>query len=306
MDLSIVIVNWNTIDMLRDCLQSCYRNLERLDAEVVVIDNASSDGSADMVESEFPDAVLIRNSENRGFAAANNQGFTRSRGRHILLLNSDTVVHGDVLKETVQYLDAHPDIGVLACRVLNQDGTMQPNTSQFPSLLNLIILSSGLWRFKSVPFFDRYRMLNWDRLDARDVDVVAGCYMAVRKSAMDEVGVLDEDFYFFGEETDWCVRFREKGWRVHCAPVGEITHLGGGSARKLNFKRDVMLTNATIKLHHKHHGIVSATIAWILLLLFNGSRFLFWKVYGLLTRKEAAQHRADHFRKVVAEMPRCI
>lgn len=306
MDLSIVIVNWNTIDMLRDCLESCYRNLNGIDAEIIVIDNASSDGSPDMVEKDFPETILIRNVENKGFAAANNQGFETSSGRHVLLLNSDTVVHGDALKETVQYLDDHPDIGVLGCRVLNPDGTMQPNTSQFPSLTNLIILSSGLWRLKSIPFFDRYRMLNWDRLDARDVDVVAGCYMAVRRNAMDEVGVLDEDFYFFGEETDWCVRFRQAGWRVHCAPVGEITHLGGGSARKLNFKRDVMLTNATIKLHRKHHGNISAALAWTLLVLFNGSRFVFWKVYGLLTRKEAAQDRADHFRKVVAEMPKCI
>lgn len=306
MDLTIVIVNWNTIDMLRDCLGSCYPNLDGIDAEIIVIDNASNDGSPEMVENEFPSAILIKNTENRGFAAANNQGFAQAKGRYVLLLNSDTIVHGDVLKKTVNYLDEHPDIGVLGCRVLNPDGTMQPNTSQFPSLLNLLILSTGLWRIKSIPFFDRYRMLNWDRLDARDVDVVAGCYMAVRKSAMDEVGVLDEDFYFFGEETDWCVRFREAGWRVHCAPVGEITHLGGGSARKLNFKRDVMLTDATIRLHRKHHGGFSATCAWIVLMFFNGSRFLFWKMCGLLTRKAAARDRAEHFRKVVAEMPKSI
>lgn len=306
MDLSVIIVNWNTIDMLRDCLESCFRGLNAISAEVIVIDNASFDGSPDMVEREFPEAILIRNSENKGFAAANNQGFARSKGRHILLLNSDTVVFGDVLKETVHYLDIHPDIGVLACRVLNPDGTVQPNTSQFPSLLNLVILSSGLWRFQSVPLFDRYRMLNWDRLDARDVDVVAGCYMAVRKSAMDEVGFLDEDFYFFGEETDWCVRFRQAGWRVHCAPVGEITHLGGGSARKLNFKRDVMLTDATIRLHRKHKGRLSAMSAWTVLVAFNASRYLYWKFYTILTRKGFAQERAEHFRKVVAEMPKYI
>ena len=306
MDLSIVIVNWNTIDMLRDCLESCYRNLDGIKAEIIVIDNASSDGSPDMVENDFPETILIRNLENRGFSAANNQGFERSNGRHVLLLNSDTIVHGDVLKGTVQYLDDHPDIGVLGCRVLNPDGTMQPNTSQFPSLINLFILSSGLWRFKSIPFFDRYRMLNWDRLDARDVDVVAGCYMAVRKSAMDEVGVLDEDFYFFGEETDWCVRFRTAGWRIHCAPVGEITHLGGGSARKLNFKRDVMLTDATIRLHKKHKGRISALIAWSILIGFNASRYVYWQARSTLTKKEAAQDRATHFRKVVAAMPKPI
>ena len=306
MDLSIIIVNWNTREILRNCLASCYDNFEGVSAEVILIDNASSDRSAEMVRRDFPKVKLIENRENRGFAAANNQGLSVCKGRHVLLLNSDTVVHGSVIRNTIEYLDAEPSIGVLTCRVLNDDGTIQPNTSRFPSLLNLTILLSGLWRLNGVPFFDRYRMTNWDRLDARDVEVVAGCYMAVRGSAIDEVGVLDEDFFFFGEETDWCVRFRQAGWRVHCAPVGEITHLGGESAKRLNFKRDILLTDATIKLHRKHYGKTSAVLAWLLLAVFNSSRYIFWKGCSVLTRKENARDRADHFLRVIVGMPKSI
>lgn len=298
-DLSIVIVNWNTIGILRDCLKSVFDNLGSRETEVIVVDNASTDGSPAMVESEFPAVSLIKNKDNRGFAAANNQGFEIAKGRHILLLNSDTIVHGDVLDKSVQYMDDHPDIGAFSCRVLNPDGTMQPNTSQFPSLLNLVILLTGLWRLKSIPFFDRYRMLNWDRLDARNVEVVAGCYMMVNAKALAEIGPLDENFFFFGEETDWCVRFREAGWRVHCAPVGEITHLGGGSAKKLNHKRDVMLTEATIRLHRKHRGAVSAFFAWLLLFGFNLSRSIFWSLASLVAPSKHRRERGEHFRKVV-------
>lgn len=301
-DLSVVIVNWNTQDLLRDCLKSTFDGLGALKAEVIVIDNDSADGSVEMVKSEFLQAVLIENADNRGFAAANNQGFEIARGRHILLLNSDTIVHGSVLPSAVRYLDEHNDIAILGCRVLNDDGTMQPNTSQFPTLLNLVILSLGLWRFKQVPFFDRYRMLNWDRRDARDVDVVAGCFMMVRATAMQEVGVLDEDFFFFGEETDWCVRFRSAGWRVHCAPVGEITHLGGGSARKLNYKRDVMLTDATIRLHRKHYGAISALLCKSVLIAFNVSRAAYWTVLQAVRPSESVRERGAHFRKIVGEI----
>ncbi|MCR9059172.1 MAG: glycosyltransferase family 2 protein [Roseibium album] len=302
-DLSIVIVNWNTKALLNDCLTSCSKSPNADNEEIIVVDNASDDGSVEMVKADFPNVVLIENQTNRGFAAANNQGFEVAQGRHILLLNSDTVVHGDVLAQTVRYMDEFPDIGVLGCRVLNPDGTTQPNTSRFPSLLNLIILSSGLWKIKSIPFFDRYRMQNWDRKDARDVEIVAGCYMTVRKEAMDVVGPLDEDFYFFGEETDWCVRFKRAGWRVHCAPVGEITHLGGGSAKKLNHKRDVMLTDATIRLHRKYYGNFSAFLAWAILMLFNTSRFLFWKLASFFSKSERVIDRKNHFLKVTCATP---
>lgn len=301
MDLSIVIVNWNTREMLRDCLQSVFDGLGGLEVEVFVVDNASEDGSQEMVRTCFPDVSLICNTENRGFAAANNQALLFANGRHVLLLNSDTLVHGDVLAASCGYLDQRPEVGVMGCRVLNTDGSLQITGSGFPSLFNLFLMTTGLWKLKSVPLFDRYQMLSWDRRSEREVAVVSGCYMMVRGSAMEEVGLLDEDFFFYGEETDWCRRFANAGWKLVLAPVGEITHFGGGSVKKLNHKRDVMLTQGTIRLHRKHGGVVGGAACWAMLMGFNLSRAAFWSLLQIGGRARARE-RAHHFRNVVLSL----
>jgi GT2 family glycosyltransferase len=306
--LSIVIVNWNTQAMLRDCLLSVYAGIGAgagggLAAEVIVVDNASDDGSPGMVEAEFPQVRLIRNAENRGFAAANNQGFAVARGRHVLLLNSDTVVHGDVLARSVAWLDAHGEVGAMGCRVLNTDGSVQLTCSMYPSILNQLLQASGLWKLRRPRFFGRFLMTDWARDSERAVDTISGCYLLVRARVIEEVGPLDEAFFFFGEETDWCRRMRDAGWTLMFAPVGEITHHGSVSARKLNHRRDVLLTGAKVRLHRKHGGIVPAAIVWLIAGFFNGSRAVFWGLRRLAGDREAAA-RAWHFRRVTAEMPR--
>lgn len=299
MDLSIVIVNWNTLGLLREVLASTFGNLGGIAAEVIVIDNASSDGSADMVAAEFPQAILIRNAENRGFAAANNQGFAVAKGRHILLLNSDTVVLGGVLAASVAWLDAHPDVGAMGCRVLNTDGTMQRTCSMWPSLPNLVLLTSGLWKLSWPQFLGRHQMAGWNRDSEREVDCISGCYLMLRREVLDQVGPLDEAFFFFGEETDWCRRMRDAGWRLMFAPVGEIIHHGSASARKLNHRRDLLLTDATVRLHRKHGGRLAAAAAWTILFGFNLSRAVGWSLLSLIRPARAAA-RARHFRRVVA------
>ena len=269
--------------------------------EVIVIDNASDDGSAGMVEAEFPQARLIRNAENRGFAAANNQGFAVARGRHVLLLNSDTVVHGDVLARSVAWLDAHPDAGAMGCRVLNTDGTVQLTCSMYPSVLNQLLQASGLWKLRRPRFFGRYLMTDWRRDSERAVETISGCYLLVRRAVIDEVGPLDEAFFFFGEETDWCRRMRDAGWRLMFAPVGEITHHGSASVRKLNHRRDVMLTGAKVRLHRKHGGVVPAALVWLIAGLFNGSRAVFWSSRRALGDRRA-EERSRHFLGVVAHL----
>src|SRR5690625_3304033 len=274
-DLSIVIVNWNTREMLRDCLASVHENEGERAAEVIVVDNASDDGSAEMVAAEFPQAVLIRNTENRGFAAANNQGFAVARGRHVLLLNSDTILHGDVLARSVAWLDSHPGAGAMGCRVLNTDGSVQLTCSMYPSILNQLLQASGLWKLRRPRFFGRYLMTDWQRDSERTVEVISGCYLLVRARVIEEVGPLDENFFFFGEETDWCRRMRDAGWLLVFAPVGEITHHGSVSVKKLNHRRDVMLTEAKVRLHRKHGGIVPAAVVWLIDGFFIGSRAAF-------------------------------
>lgn len=278
--------------MTRDCLASVQAGLGALKAEIILVDNASDDGTVEMIEAEFPDIHLIRNVENRGFAAANNQAIADTKGRHLLLLNSDTVTKGDVLAASVEFLDAHPDVGAMGCRVLNADGTLQDNNIHFPTLLRMISGLIGL------------RKLGLHRLDRdteTDVDVIAGCYLMVRGATVKEIGGLDEAFFFFGEETDWCRRIRAIGKRVVYAPVGEIMHYGGGSVKRLNDRRDVMLSEATIRLQRKYNGILGGLAAFVLIFAFNASRALFWSAVALVSRSLRARERAAHFRAVVAQ-----
>jgi len=299
MDLSIIIINWNTRDITRDCLRSIFDNLGSLETEVFLVDNASTDGSSDLVAAEFPQTCLIRNSQNRGFAAANNQAIRLSKGRHLLLLNSDTLVLDDVLRACARYIDSRADVGVLGCRVLNPDRTMQTTCFQFPTLVNLVLKTTGIFRLHWPQFVGREHFRGWQRDSERDVDVVTGCFMMVRRAALEEVGLLDESFFFFGEETDWCKRFKDAGWAVRFAPVGEIIHYGGASAKKLNHRRDLLLTQGLVRFHRKHRGVFSAAAAFFILWLFNSSRLVFWSLASLLRRKNASEGRRKHFATVV-------
>ncbi len=215
MDLSIVIVNWNTRSMLRDCLHTVFAGQGRLSAEIFVVDNASSDDSLAMLAAEFPTVIAIANDRNLGFAAANNVALARAKGRHMLLLNTDTLVHGSVLPNAVTWLDRNPDVAVMGPRILNRDGSMQVSSTKFPTLRNLTFQMLGLTRFA---LFDVYRMESWDRMDQRSVEVISGCAMFVRRAAMRQVGLLDDAFFFYGEETDWCRRYANAGWKVVLLP----------------------------------------------------------------------------------------
>ena len=230
MDVSVIIVNWNTKELLRDCLSSVYEHAGDIDYEIIVIDNASTDGSAEMVKNDFQQVILIDNSCNRGFAAANNQGMAVAKGRYVLLLNSDTVVLNNVIVDTVRFADENPQIAVTGCRVLNPDLSLQRTCFMFPSVLNMLLSSTYLYKlFPKNRFFGREQMTWWDRNDVRQVDVVTGCFMLVRREAIEQVGTMDEQFFMYGEETDWCYRFRKKGWKVMFAPIGQIIHFGGQS-----------------------------------------------------------------------------
>lgn len=300
MDLSIVIVNWNTRDLLRGCLTSVYTGLGALKAEVLVVDNASSDGSCNMVQSEFPAVRLIKSDENLGFAGGNNVALKQAAGRIVMLLNTDTVVHGTVLEDAVRWLDAHPAVGVMGPRLLNTDGSVQPSCSAFPSLRHLAMQTLGLTRFSKM---DAYRMTGWDRTSERQVDVISGAAMFVRAEAIQDVGLLDEAFFFYGEETDWCRRFAQAGWELVFAPIPEITHFGNGSAGKLNHRRDVLMTEGTTRLHLKHGGLLAGLACFAILAAHNASRAVFWTLLGAVHRP-GAKARAKHFAKVTCDLPK--
>ncbi len=299
MDLSVVIVNWNTRDLLRACLQSVFAGLGGLEAEVFVVDNASADDSTAMIRRDFPEVRLIQSPENRGFSAGNNLALRRVSGRYVLLLNTDTIVHGSVIPDCVAWLDRNPRVGVMGPRLLNSDGSVQPSCSAFPSLRSLTMQLIGITR---IARWDSYRMTGWDRSEERSVDVISGAAMFVRGKAMAEIGLLDESFYFYGEETDWCLRFRMKGWGLKFVPIPEITHFGGGSVRRLDHRRDVMLTEGTTRLQLKHGSRAAAVVCFTILALHNITRAAFWGVASVAGQPGAIA-RARHFAHVVAELP---
>lgn len=292
MNVSIIVVNWNTKSLLRDCLTSVYQQSLDIDYEIIVVDNASTDGSKEMIRNDFPEVVLIENTQNRGFAAANNQGIAVAKGEYVLLLNSDTIVLDNCITNIVSFADIHPRAGVIGCRVLNSDRTLQPTCFMFPSILNLLLSSSYLYKiFPKNRFFGREQMTWWNADDVREVDVVKGCFMLIRREAIEKVGILDENFFMYAEETDWCYRFKKCGWKVMFTPVGEIIHYGGQSTTQIPGVMIIQLRLSILKFIKKHYGRPSYLISRILIALFFAVRLPAWLAVALLrpaVRAEAA------------------
>ena len=233
-DVSIVIVSFNTRDVTRECLEHVRMHAAAVRHEVLVVDNASADGSADMVAAEFPEAHLIRSDENRGFAGGNNPAMKIARGRYILLLNSDAFLAGGALEKTLQYLDDHPNIGVLGCKLTDPDGTMQASARMLPGPLNKILHITGLAaRFPGSKFFGRVDYTWWDHSEPRTVGWVVGAYFLIRRETMENIGGLDERYFLYFEEIDYCLTARRAGWEVVFYPHAEIVHIGGQSTVKV-------------------------------------------------------------------------
>ena len=231
MDLSVVILSYNTRDLLEQALRTVVAAAVDLEVEVIVVDNASHDDSADMVAEKFPQVRLIRNPRNVGFAAGNNIAFRQASGRHVLLVNSDTIVRRDSLSCLVRFLDEHPEAGAAGCKILNPDGTLQPDCMRgFPTPMAAFFKVSGLSRFFSnSPRFARYNMTYLDPEQTHQVDALSGSCMMVRKQTMDQVGMLDEDYFMYGEDLDWCFRMHAAGWKIYYVPETEIIHFRGAS-----------------------------------------------------------------------------
>ncbi|MDA0334628.1 MAG: glycosyltransferase [bacterium] len=232
-DLSVVIPSYNTRDLMEQALRTVAEAAAGIRVQVIVIDNASRDGSADMVAERFPDAELIRNERNLGFGGANNAAFARVRGRHILLLNSDTIVRPDTLRTMVAFMDEHPEAGAAGCRILNPDGTLQLDCRRgFPTPAAAFYKLSGLSRmFPQSRRFARYNLTFLDPDEVNEVDALSGSCMIVRRQVLEEVGGFDKAYFMYGEDLDWCFRMREAGWKIYYTPATEIIHFRGESGR---------------------------------------------------------------------------
>lgn len=290
-DVSILIVSWNTKHVLHDCLASVYKETKGITFEVIVIDNASTDASTKMVTAEFPSVILIENSVNRGFAAANNQGITIAQGRYLLLLNSDTRVLDNAVAKTLSFADAHPEAAVVACRVLNPDRSFQPTCFMFPSVVNMILSSSYLYKlFPSSRLFGREEMTWWGRDNVREVDVVGGCFMLVRREAIEQVGRMDEQFFMYCEETDWCYRFKKTGWKVLFTPHAEIIHLGDQSTKQKKHEMFLQLWGSMLLFFKKHKNPLVYVTVCLLVAMFFLLRIPYWLSRTVCSKKDRYSH----------------
>jgi asparagine synthase (glutamine-hydrolysing) len=255
-ELSVVIVNWNTRDILRDCLASVVRHLAGIPHEILVVDNASSDGSPAMVAREFPQVRLVCNAENVGFARANNQAMRAARGACFLLLNSDTRLDDDSVAGLVRTLQAQPDVGLAHCRLVFADGALQHTTYRFPGIGLALLEDFGL--YKLLPRRRRGEILlggYWDQDQERDVDWVAGAFMLLPRAVFERTGGFSEAYFMYGEDMEWCWRIRDAGWRIRYYPQASLTHLDHSSAAiRWGDRRVAICLERQVDIFELRHG----------------------------------------------------
>ena len=256
MDLSVVIVSYNTRELLLQTLRSVYQASHSCSFEVFVVDNASSDGSAEETAGLFPDVRVIRNAENRGFAHANNQAIEAATGRYVLLLNSDTVVLDDTFDMMIEFLDAHPQVGAAGCKVIKPDGTLDLACRRsFPTPMNSLYQALKLDKLRpKSPRFASYNLTYLDENDIYPVDCLVGAFMMVRRAAIERVGMLDDRFFMYGEDIDWCYRIKQAGWEIWYYPKTTIIHYKGASSRKQKVRMILEFHRAMYLYYAKHHA----------------------------------------------------
>lgn len=257
-DLSVVIVNWNTSELLIQCLESIFNAESSLTFEVVVVDNGSTDNSVQITSGHFPQVRIIANDRNLGFAMANNQGIRAGSARYHLILNSDTIVRPKSLDMLVQYADEHVEAGMVGPKLLNMDGTLQESWAEFPSFWSEIT---------GKPI--RNRRPIGDPCFAYDVDSILGACMLVRKEVVRSIGVLDEAYFMYSEEIDWCFRIKRGGWQIHYYPASEIFHIGGASASMNSLRQLSLLYQNKILFFSKNYGYFKSLMLRYGLILAN-------------------------------------
>ena len=278
-DLSIIIVNWNTKDLLIPCLASIPQMKQGFKIEIFVIDNGSRDGGVSEVKKAFPFVHFLENEENLGFAKGANQGLRKASGRYILLLNPDTRVKAQAIEGLISFMEAHPRVGISGAQLLNSDGSKQNSIANFPSLATELLNKSLLrWLFpKTFPGKER------DYPEPIEVDSVIGACMMVRRDALNQVGLLDEDYFLFLEETDWCYRMKRAGWKVYHVPQAQVYHFQGKSAEAVKKEARIEFYRSRYHFFKKNRGTLQWFILFMGLMTKLGFELLAMSVVSLVT-----------------------
>jgi N-acetylglucosaminyl-diphospho-decaprenol L-rhamnosyltransferase len=295
-DLTALIVNYNTRDLLRPCIDALRASAAGLRLQIVIVDNASRDDSATLLKSDFADCDLLFNTANVGFGRANNQALALARGRHVLLLNTDAFVAPDSIGRTLRYMESHPACALLGVRLVGRDGVLQPSCRYFPTPWNEFLVRTGLARW-----FPRTRLVDdmaWDHASPRECDWVPGCYYLVRKSVVDRVGLFDPRFFLYYEEVDHCRAIKAAGGQVMYCPETTVVHIGGESAKSDSEitaggrQISALQIESGLLYHRKHHGRAGVWLTAVLAAL--GDALLSLKCLLKLQGPRAALHCWAH------------
>jgi GT2 family glycosyltransferase len=305
MDLSIIIVNWNTRDLLSGCLTAITADPSwqaGYTAEVWVVDNASQDGSPAWVRQHFPWVKLIENQENVGFARANNQAIRQSNGRYLLLLNSDTAVSPDALQRLYCFLEEQPQAGGAGARLLYADGTMQRSCDLAPSL------ARELWRLLHLDAFWPYAvypLARWDLSTSHTVDVLLGACLMLRREVVEQVGLLDENFFMYSEEVDLCHRLRQAGWTLHWVPDAVVIHYSGQSTKQAAVEMFLQLYRGKLLYFRKHHGRLAGGLYKVILFVVSLLRLLLAPLVVLQRppQRQRRLHLARCYHRLLLALP---
>ncbi len=227
-DASIIIVGWNTCDLVRQAIKSVFDTAQTTRVEVIYVDNASSDQTVEMVRREFPSVNVIANSENLGFVKGNNQAIAVSQGRYLILLNSDAQLLDYTLDRCISFMEAHPETGIVGCELLNSDGSFQAGYWDFPTFAYQITCLTG----KVAQDFKAWKATYSPTPAVREADWISGAYMVVRRQAVEQAGMMDERFFMYSEEVEWCLRIKKAGWKVHYLSDVKVIHHHRGSSIK--------------------------------------------------------------------------
>lgn len=300
MDVSIVIINWNTRNLVLKCIKSVIDAGSGYTREIIVVDNASTDGSAEAISKAYPDVMVVRNAVNLGFARANNIGIERSKGRYICLVNSDVEVFAETIPGMITYMEKNPGVGIVGPRILFPDRTLQNSCRKYPSLwtklcetfaLNKLIPMSEIFSGEHMSYFAHDRQ--------KKVESIAGCFMFVRKEAITKAGAFDEQFFIYSEETDLCKRFNQEGWNIVYLPEISIIHHHGASSSKDPLRFTLEQQRSVIRYWKKHHSYSSNACLISLLFFHHAVRYLWWFISyvaapkkRVATRQRMIRHRA--------------
>lgn len=269
--LDVLVINYNTANLLEPMFKALRQSEHVPEINYLLVDNASADASLERVAGVCPEALLIANQHNVGFGRANNQLVEHLQGKYALLLNTDAFVAADSLSKTLDYMETHPDCGVLGVRLVGREGDLQPSCRYFPTPLNVFVARAGLGRFFS--WLKMVDDMSWDHASVRECDWLPGCYYLIRREVIDQVGLFDPRYFLYYEEVDHCKRVKQAGWKVVYYPHTTVVHIGGESAKSVGDLNTASRQISSLQIEsellyfRKHHGLLGLTAHMLLVCL---------------------------------------